>query len=661
MDKEALRRLKFWLPAGAVLFFIFVAKGNINLFIWNLQRLIFYLIVIAGAVWLYTRMRGGKRADAEKDSLEKLLSPFGSDGEARIAGINKAFDQRTQTLNFPLNFHGARWRQIIRCDIGRTLSGMPAKEREALRSVLLLYVAGLNVNTHNTWIQALGLIYGDGKGTIYAGWKYTWPGYEANDINEGVKWLIGRDGVEPSVNMALSELASAVEKNPAHPVIKPLKASLLGTGSMAEESGHLLAADILTFPGDALIVGKQASSDAMLLGYRGEGSLITVAPPRSGKTQCHVIPNLLNWRGPAVVLDIKGEIHDKTSSWRRQHVGPVYRFSPLDPDNSQFYNPLTAVSPLPDDIWEDSRFLSDMLITPGSSVKDPFWENSARDALTAAIAYVTHSRPRQDRTMSAVLDILHGLDWDKFIISLREARDVPAMVRVGRSLGDMESKTRDGVLKTALSWLGAWEGARITRSTARSDWTPLDLRKPECPTLYICINPNEIESYASLLRVVIAQHIRTLTAKLPEEGSKPILFVLDELPRLRHMPPVEEALEIGAQYGLRLWMFTQNIGQLENAYDNAQGMIGSCALRMFMNPSLQDGTAQKLSDDLGFRESIIDGQRVKRVEADVLAGPEYKDSIVIMAAGAAPVRAAKHYAHSDSELSTRMAVKAGQG
>jgi len=29
------------------------------------------------------------------------------------------------------------------------------------------------------------------------------------------------------------------------------------------------------------------------------------------------------------------------------------------------------------------------------------------------------------------------------------------------------------------------------------------------------------------------------------------------------MPPVEEALEIGRQYGIRLWMFAQSLGQLK--------------------------------------------------------------------------------------------------
>ena len=65
----------------------------------------------------------------------------------------------------------------------------------------------------------------------------------------------------------------------------------------------------------------------------------------------------------------------------------------------------------------------------------------------------------------------------------------------------------------------------------------------------------------------IGQHIRILTGgAVPPRDAPPILVMLDELPRLRYMPPVDEALNIGRKYGLRLWMFAQSVGQLQTAY-----------------------------------------------------------------------------------------------
>ena len=139
----------------------------------------------------------------------------------------------------------------------------------------------------------------------------------------------------------------------------------------------------------------------------------------------------------------------------------------------------------------------------------------------------------------------------------------------------MNEKTLSSVLQTARSSLSAWTGERIARATSKSDWNPNDLRSGSNPTIYIYIRPNEVEAYLSLLRVFIGQHIRTLTAGVvPPQGSPPILFMLDELPRLRNMPPVDEALNIGRKYGLRLWMFAQSVGQLERPMKMQTGCSG---------------------------------------------------------------------------------------
>jgi type IV secretion system protein VirD4 len=289
--------------------------------------------------------------------------------------------------------------------------------------------------------------------------------------------------------------------------------------------------------GYALHIG--AFDDGIPLTYSGEGSMITIAPPGSGKTQCNVFPNLLTWTGPAVVLDISGDIFENTSKWRSENVGPVYKFSPLEPEASHCYNPLTFVRQEPDFIWEDSRLLAEMMIVPSSS-NDPFWENEARTALTAAIAYICYSNPPENRPMHQVLDIMYGGEpWADMLVGLKLAADVRAMMQNGTALAAMNEKTLGSVLQTARSSLSAWAGERIARATARSDWNPADLRDGSNPTIYIYIRPNEVESYLSLLRVFIGQHIRVLTGgNVPPRGSPPILFMLDELPRLRNMPPL---------------------------------------------------------------------------------------------------------------------------
>jgi type IV secretion system protein VirD4 len=597
--------------------------------------------------WGLVRWRATNAERRKRDNNQKALSRFGTTQEERSKNIERAFDKRAGDVEFDLN-------EGIRCHFHRSISAMSPREREVLRSAYHLYNLGLIGGETNFFLIRFALIYADGKAVVTGSAKYPYNDPNIKSLADALKRYQGSDGSEAMTNLTLTHLQSATKNNQDDPVLIKLSSRLHGDGGDLVP-GAPLKSGAKGAPVEAgLILGLDEKAPDTWWYYDGEGSLITVAPPGSGKTQCQVFPNLLMWKGAAVVLDVKGEIYEQTSRWRRENVGPVYKFSPLDPATSHGYNPLAEARADPDYLWEDARFLADMMIVP-SGAKDPFWESRARDVLTAAIARVCLEQDVAKRSMEDVLNILHGVGWDKFVAYLEARIDFPSMTRAGHSLASMEPKTRDGVLQSALSSMSAWDGERIARATRKSDWSPLDLRGGKNPTIYICLKPNEVDSYISVLRVFIAQHIRSLTStKVPAHGVQPILFILDELPRLRHMPPVEEALEIGRQYGIKLWLFAQSLGQLKEAYPNADGMIGGCAIRMFMNPSLHDETAQKVSDDIGFQESVIDGTRVKIVEPNVLSGPDYKDLVIVMAASARAARLRKYFAYADDALKARM-------
>jgi type IV secretion system protein VirD4 len=586
------------------------------------------------------------RQAREKSDAE--MTRFGGTKEARAARIEDLFNRRSDSLTIELSEWDTAGNVVLQGSISRALGTMAPRERETLRAAYHLYNLE-QMDAMSFHIARLALVFGDGKAQVYN------PVFAQNmatrDFATAFKNYTNMTE-ESAVSHVFNWLQPAVDRLPNDPILQMLKERLLGGGTVTLRSTTDFVAAQGKSNRPALILGI-AEDTGQIVTYSSEGSVITIAPPGSGKTQCHVFPTLLSWNGPAVVLDVKGEIYAATSNWRKENVGPVYKFAPLEPATSNSWNPLSAVRSDPQYLWEDARFLADMMLVP-TGAKDPFWENRARDVLTAAIARTCLTDDPTARSMANIIDIFNGVGWDMFIRGLQARVDIRSMTRAGSSLADIEPKTRDGVLQTGLASLSAWDGDRIDRATRKSDWSPLDLRSGTNPTIYICLKPNEVESYISMLRVFIAQHIRMLTSSLPPRDALPILFVLDELPRLRQMPPVEEALEIGRQYGIRLWMFAQSLGQLENAYPNAEGMVGNCAVRMFMNPSLHDGTAQKLSDEIGMQESVLDNSRQKIVEAPVLAGPEYKDFLIVMASGFKPFRLRKSFAWQDKTMSARM-------
>lgn len=618
-----------------------------------------------------------------------LLAALGPDEQRRVHAVNAVFEAKSATVTgvwfCPLVVPAKKGRRpptpgYLFFRVSRTLAGMPNREREYLRIAELLNVAN-NGEYHDVIRWKAALLWGDGHGTLEPGsqlrsaiqgsaglkeldFALYRPPPDPEEVSRKylTEWMHTNYSVDHTIaeiQQALNRISTRTNLRPAY---RALIDELVGRVSPAGGGDWLLPSEVSRtvfassspFP---LHIGSFQSGGA--LQYSGEGSMVTIAPPGSGKTQCNVFPNLLTWQGPAIVLDISGDIYEHTAGWRSANVGPVYKFSPLEPESSHKYNPLTFVRNDPDYLWEDARLLAEMMIVPQFS-NDPFWENEARTVLTSAIAYTCYVNPPDQRPMHAVLDILFGgKPWEEMIMGMRMAVNVRVMTQHASALSSMNEKTLSSVLQTARSSLGAWSGERIARATQRSDWNPMDLRSAANPTIYIYIRPNEVEAYLSLLRVFIGQHIRVLTAgAVPDRGSPPILVMLDELPRLRYMAPVDEALSIGRKYGLRLWMFAQSVGQLQNAYENADGMLGSCAVRVFMNPSGADGLAEKLSEELGYVDSVHDNTRKRLVEAADLAGPKFKDSQIVMGLGTKPAVVGKDFAWRHPELNRRMSLPA---
>ena len=593
------------------------------------------------------------------------LAHLGPTHAQRKEAIETLFSERRESVSAALM---TRWHVVLNMynfvyfEVTRNLATMDNREREYLRTVELLNSSADGKNeAYAAWRAAL--LWADGKGVLgQVAWHFNEQQNQnaAEPLSAKVTKAMDVQGL--TVDKVTTLLLHHLSELRAHGNLPPELSEL--TTSATERLTGGSAAGWLKSSGLAKTVFEKQSdyvirigsfADGTPLTYSGEGSMVTIAPPGSGKTQCNVYPNLLTWKGPCVVLDISGDIYENTSKWRAANVGPVFKFSPLEPESSHCYNPLSFVRHHPDFIWEDSRLLAELMIVPAAS-SDPFWENEARTVLTAAIAHVCYSNPPENRPMHDVLDIMFGGEaWANMILGLRMAVDVRVMTQHANSLSSMNEKTLSSVLQTARSSLSAWTGERIARVTKKSDWSPLDLRGASNPTIYIYMRPNEVDAYLSLLRVFIGQHIRMLTGgAVPPRGTPPVLFMLDELPRLRYMPPVDEALNIGRKYGLRLWLFAQSLGQLQNAYENADGMMGSCMVRIFMNPSGADGLAEKLSEELGYVDSVNDSSRKRLVEAAELAGPGYKDQQIVLGTGAPPAKVKKDFAWTDAALKARM-------
>ena len=165
---------------------------------------------------------------------------------------------------------------------------------------------------------------------------------------------------------------------------------------------------IAAHPGDARWAKARAirraglySDTGILLGkykktgisrFPGQTGVILAAPPRSGKGVSCVVPNLLNWPGSVLVLDIKKENWTLTAGYRSM-FSDVYLFDPFSADGRRRrrWNPLSYVSTNPHLRIDDIQRIATMLCqeVPGA---DPFWVKSARSLFVGIALYLFERR-----------------------------------------------------------------------------------------------------------------------------------------------------------------------------------------------------------------------------------------------------------------------------
>ena len=552
-------------------------------------------------------------------------------------------DQAEETFSDPMRVVVAVWTKQEPDNFLFSRVAHDFSDIEAFAFKLVMIMAGLGAvsRSHAEYLVAT-ITYADGKANVRRNASSILAG-QFKEFHQ-----LSTHGVANQIPPSYTDIAPDIShlarlaRASSSPAVRAWVSQYVG----GEASGAISSAIFSETTGPyALPLGINPSG--RMVYYTGEASLLTIAPPGKGKTQCHILPTLSSYRGPAIVLDVKGECFEQTAGWRAQNVGPVMRFNPVDPDNSAAYNPLAFVDASPGELWESSRFLADLLVVVQNR-SDSTWETQGKDLLTLIIAFVASVGEPQERTMATVLDLIATLGLSEMLDHVKDPENAfpPAMRRTAARFAQMAQnapKQFEGVLSGASQHLQVWEGPKVEKVTNRADWTPKDLRQAPYSTLYLCIPPNAIETYSSLLRVIVGQHVRQLMQPAPRSAA-PVLFLLDELPRLGRMEPIREALEVGRSYGIKLWMIAQYPDQILQAYpDVGEGMMESCDVRMYMSPSAS--TAEKIEKAFGTNRNIFTKKEAPQLSTQDIVGPKHRDSIFVLGANEQPLILRKRFFH----------------
>lgn len=417
------------------------------------------------------------------------------------------------------------------------------------------------------------------------------------------------------------------------------------------------------------------------LRHEGPEHVLAFAPTRSGKGVGLVVPTLLSWPASAVIHDIKGENWNLTAGWRSR-FSHCLLFNPTDPASAA-YNPLLEVRRGTHEV-RDVQNIADILVDPeGALERRNHWEKTSHALLVGAILHVLYAG--QDKTLRGVANFLSDptcafeLTLHKMMVTphLGDAPH-PVVASAAREVLNKSENERSGVLSTAMSFLGLYRDPTVAEVTSRCDWRIADLISAQYPvSLYLVVPPSDISRTKPLIRLILNQIGRRLTESLEGndgiERRHKLLLMLDEFPALGRLDFFESALAFMAGYGLRAFLISQSLNQIDKAYGQNHSILDNCHVRVTFATN-DERTAKRISETLGTATELraqrnYAGHRlapwlghlmVSRQETarplltpgEVMQLPT--DESVVMLSGHAPIRAKKLRYYSDANFKRRV-------
>lgn len=358
----------------------------------------------------------------------------------------------------------------------------------------------------------------------------------------------------------------------------------------------LKRAGLLSPQAGIVLGGWRGVFGAELITYAGNGHVLTLGGTRSGKGRGLVVPTCLNWHGALIALDLKGELADGDlahgfpgTAGFRATFSRIIRFAPTRSDSVRF-NPLLEVRRGDNEV-RDVQNIVDILTTPSTAAHEaPFWRNAASSLLVGLILDVLHTAPDGAKSLAEVRRRLANMVENAEAMRTQRHPDPatgqmiahPVVKDAADSFLALEDRTQSNVRATAEAYLTLFADPLVAKNTATSDFRLGDLVSLDQPgSLYLQPPPSDVDRLMPLMRIIIAQLMRTLTESRSHDGQgrrkkHRTLLLLDEFPMLGQLPGFERMLGLMAGYGVQAMMVCQSLNAIRGVYGRDNVIIDNC-------------------------------------------------------------------------------------
>lgn len=318
-----------------------------------------------------------------------------------------------------------------------------------------------------------------------------------------------------------------------------------------------------------------SQSTGQLVVFSGEGALLTVGPPGTGKSRGVAAWNLLQYPGSMLVTDPKGQLVAWSARHRANHLGQ--EIAVLDPFGLTGW-PSTSLNPLAslrqavtagEGFRSEADRLAHLLLPDVPGDKDPYWRNGARGLLVAVLLYLAALAPDacdlpglhrrlwldEESLVKTVLDPMLKAACLNGALGQYAANLIDLAGNQPKQFGIFREEARQ-----ALRIFAADEPCGRACLTSGIDLARLLSGRL---TVYLVLPPEYVASHGRWMGLITSQAVHAIM-KSPAAGD--CVFLLDEFPNLGRLPNIRDAIAQLREKGLRVWSFVQDLAQLEAVY-----------------------------------------------------------------------------------------------
>lgn len=317
-----------------------------------------------------------------------------------------------------------------------------------------------------------------------------------------------------------------------------------------------------------------------------DGHVFLIGGSGSGKSSAYVIPALLvNKRARVFAVDIKGELSFKSAKYGSKHV---LIFDPSD--RSRYgYDPFydLAEKSTTQQIMETMQTITYSLISMPAGLKDPFWKNSARNLLLGLLIY--YYKQGTTDFVGIIDEILSRPVKESIQAVMDNAKPNSVEYRYIVQFKDMEDETLGGIVAEMSNHIVIFANDQNIRYAFKDNSCKLNpLKLEEGYSIYLSIKEEKLSAYYDVMQLIINQTLSQLE-KRPED-SEPVIFVIDELPRILSAGKLDRLLDGARTLRSRkvcLYLITQSTEALMSAFteNEVADLISNCSYIIILSAS----------------------------------------------------------------------------